>query len=1341
MEKFILTLLLCIGFSLPLGAQATDPIRFVHIGLKEGLSQSTIFDITQDRRGNLWLATYNGLNRYDGYHFTVYQHDEHNPQSIGSDIVRVCTTDRHGRIWAGTDEGLSLYDAQTDRFENFVLPQTSGKHPIKAVVEFDEKQLLIQLDNQLLLFDTHQRRFVDNVLPATLSGILPTAIERQAESLYIGSKQGLYLYQPTQKTLRQIAPQVLKEKHILAILQQTPTCLWVGTEGDGLFRINPQTNQATNYLHTPGQQRGISSNFIRALALDAQQRLWIGTIGALNIYHPQSDSFGTYLNDSAEDGNLSQTSVRNLFLDTQGGMWVGTYFGGINYYHPLKNRFHNLQFTVNRNSLNSNVIGPIHEDAQHNLWIGTNGGGLNHYNTQSHTFSHYTRDQGLGSNDIKALYNDQANGLIYIGTHTGGLSILHLNTQRIETFKSKQVRNIYAIEPTHDGHFWMSGMNRLLRFDPVAKSFAPVTTQADGSPLMQVGVSIILRDSKQRLWIAGETGMDTYTDSPAGLLHIPVLPPNDALHRKFINCIYEANNGHFWIGTRSGIYRFDESKKEVKQFTTAHGLPNNVVHGILEDAYGKLWLSTEKGLSYLQPHTEEFRNYTEHDGLQSNQFTTNSYCRTADGKIYFGGINGITTFHPEQLVDNPFIPPVAITQLRLFNKPVRPGDDTRVLTQSIEATRSITLTAKQSMFSLQFVVSNYIAGTHNTFAYMLEGFDNEWYYSDNLRTASYAHLPQGSYRFLVKAANNDGKWNQTPTALEIIVLPVWYKTWWARLLFLATFLALTGTVFRYLWIRKSMKAQLQMERIDKERQKEVNEMKLRFFINISHELRTPLTLILAPLQELLDKVDDRWMGKQLAHIQRNTNRLLHLVNQLMDYRRAELGVFQLKVQRTPIHQTIQKSFLFYERLAERKQIQYNFCSELEHSHPLCDPSYLELIINNLLSNAFKYTPQEGAITVSLKEENNTLLLQVQDTGSGIPLDKQAKIFERFYQVESQHLGTGIGLSLIQRLVELHHGRIKLDSTPGAGSTFSIYLPTDEASYQPNEIATEEAILEEKQHHSTNLQDMYAIDTEETPATPYPASAAGKERILVVEDNTEILRYIADELAQSFVIVEATNGAEALERLKEQEIDLILTDVMMPVMDGLQLCKQVKQNLRTCHIPVIILSAKADLKEQLEGLQVGADDYIPKPFSLAILTRKIKNMLLTRYRAIRHYSNSLEIEPEKMALTPLDEELLKRAVKIVEEHLDNTEFSTEEFARHMCMSRSNLHLKMKALTGESTNDFIRKIRFNHACKLLREERYLVTEISSMVGFSTPSYFTTSFKKHFGCLPSEYTKTKK
>lgn len=1349
LKKIVIYLFfLCLGMHSAF-SETPEQITFSYISINEGLSQSTVFSIDQDKRGNMWFATYDGVNKYDGYAFTVYQHNEDDPNSIANDISRIVKTDSQGRVWIGTRDGLSRYDEEKDIFQNFFY-EKNGKHlQVNGIEEISPEQLLISTPEGLIMFDIKESKFIDDSFSTAMHKTIASTLYRQDDQIYIGtSTDGLYTYSITQKTFEKVIP-ILGTKQIQAILQQSPTRIWVATEGAGLFLINPKTKEIKNYLHSPSNPKSISSNYIRSLAMDSQNRLWIGTFNDLNIYHEGTDSFASYSSNPVENGSLSQRSVRSIFMDSQGGMWLGTYFGGLNYYHPIRNRFKNIRNIPYKNSLSDNVVSCIVEDKDKNLWIGTNDGGLNLYNPITQRFTSYTLQEdesarGIGSNNIKAVYVNEKKSLVYIGTHAGGLSILHRNSGQVENFNQRNSQlvneNVYAILPDGEGNLWLGTLSALVRFNPEQRSFTTIEKEKDGTPVVSKQITTLFRDSHKRLWIGGEEGLSVFKQEGLDIQKASILPVSNVT-KLFTNCIYEASNGVIWVGTREGFYCFNEKDKQIKRYNTTNGLPNNVVYGILEDSFGRLWLSTNRGISCFNPETEKFRNFTESDGLQSNQFNTASYCRTSVGQMYFGGINGITTFRPELLLDNPYTPPVVITKLQLFNKVVRPDDETGILTKNISETKSITLKSWQTAFSIEFVVSNYISGQHNTFAYKLEGYDKEWYYLTDSRTVSYSNLPQGTYQFLVKAANSDGKWNPIPTALEIIVLPIWYKTWWALLIFFATFAGFITFVFRFFWMRKSMEAQLEIERRDKEHQEEINQMKMRFFINISHELRTPLTLILTPLQEIINKISDRWTRNQLEYIQRNANRLLHLVNQLMDYRRAELGVFELKAKKGNAHQLIQDNFLFYDKLARHKKITYTLHSELEDKEVLFDANYLELIVNNLLSNAFKYTESGQSITVTLKEENGWLLLQVSDTGIGIPINKQGKIFERFYQIESEHVGSGIGLSLVQRLIELHHGRIELDSEENKGSTFSVYLPQDLSVYKPSELASNDEQNEEEQVYSTNSKAMYFIDTEKVENESVESGDKKRGTILIVEDNNEIRRYLSNGLADLFNTLEAGNGEEALEKLKDNEVDVIVTDVMMPVMDGIKLCKNVKQNIRTCHIPVIILSAKTDIKDQMEGLQMGADDYIPKPFSLAILTTKIQNMMRTRRRMLDKYAKSLEVEPEKITFNAMDEALLKRAMAIVEKNMDNIEFSTDEFAREMNMSRSNLHLKLKAITGESTIDFIRKIRFNEAAKLLKDGRYTVAEVSTMVGFNTPSYFATSFKKYFGCLPTEYIKKSK
>lgn len=1327
-------------------SEAWGQITFSYISINDGLSQSTVFSIAQDKLGNMWFATYDGVNKYDGYTFTVYQHDENNPNSIANDISRIVMTDSSGRVWIGTRDGLSYYDEKKDNFQNFSYERNGKRLQVNGIMELSPERLLVSTLEGLTVFDIPTSRFADDALGTAMHKIVATALHRQGDRIYIGTpSDGIYRYTIPQNKFEKLA-YIPSSKQIQSILQQSPTRIWVATEGSGLFLINPKTQEVKIYKHSPYDPQSISSNYIRSLALDSQNRLWIGTFNDLNIYHEGNDSFMSYSSNPVEGGSLSQRSVRSIFMDSQGGMWLGTYFGGLNYYHPIRNRFKNIEHIPYKNSLSDNVVSCIVQDKQKNLWIGTNDGGLNLYIPGTQQFIHYAlqenqREDGFGSNNIKSVYVDEARGVVYIGAHAGGLSILHRNSGRMENFSQYNSQlfngNVYAILPDGADGFLLGTLSGLIHFDPERRSFTTLTKENDGTPINIRKITTLFRDSRKRLWVGGEEGVSIFEQQGKAIQKTEILPAS-TVTKAFTNYIYEAANGLIWVGTREGFYCFDEQAARLKRYTTANGLPNNVVYGILEDSYGRLWMSTNRGISCFNPETEKFRNFTETDGLQSNQFNTSSCYRTPEGEMYFGGINGLTTFRPELLLDNPYTPPAVITKLQLFNKTVRPDDETGILSQDISSTKSITLKSWQTAFSLEFVVSNYISGRHNTFAYKLGGYDKEWYYLTDRRSVSYSNLPQGTYHFMVKAANNDGKWNATPTVLEIVILPVWYKTWWAILLFLATSVCFVTFVLRFFWLRKNMEARLEIERRDKEHREEINQMKMRFFINISHELRTPLTLILAPLQEVIGKINDRWARNQLEYIQRNANRLLHLVNQLMDYRRAELGVFGLKVKQGNAYRLIRENFLYYDKLARHKKITYTFNSELEEKEERFDPNYLELIVNNLLSNAFKYTDNGKSITVTLKEEHGWLVLQVSDTGVGIPINKQGKIFERFYQIESQHIGSGIGLSLVQRLVELHHGRIELESEEGKGSTFSVYLPQDPAAYKATELAGPETSQEEEQVYSTNSKEMYFIDTEKVEKEAIETGGKKRGTILIVEDNEEIRHYLSSGLAELFNILEAGNGEEALELLKENEADIIITDVMMPGMDGIKLCKNVKQNLRTCHIPVIILSAKTDIKDQLEGLQVGADDYIPKPFSISVLTSKIQNMMRTRRHMLEKYAKSLEVEPEKITFNTMDEDLLKRAISVVEANMDNIEFSTDEFAQQMNMSRSNLHLKLKAITGESAIEFIRKVRFKQATELLKSGRHTVAEVSSMVGFNSPSYFATCFRKYVGCLPTEYIK---
>lgn len=945
--------------------------------------------------------------------------------------------------------------------------------------------------------------------------------------------------------------------------------------------------------------------------------------------------------------------------------------------------------------------------------------------------------ENLESNNVKSILPDDDSDRAYIGTHAGGMKIYYRATGKIEHLsvdvEIPEAQNVYSILERDEKSLWIGTLGGLYIYHKQSRKFERVERDKNGSEIIRQQINVLFKDNAGRLWIGGKHELEIY-DVESGKLVKRNFPFNKMSSVSEVQCIYEATDETFWVATRNGLFHLNLSNGAVENFTVREGLLSNVIYGIEEDAYSFIWFSSNKGLTSYDQYKKIFRHYTINDGLQGEEFNSYSHCKTADGTMYFGGVKGITVFNPQELLDNPHAPNVYITDFLLYNKRVMPGDETGILKENISEAKRIVLSPSQRAFTLKYVVSNYVSGKHNTFAYKLEGYDKDWNYTTE-RSVFYSNLSPGDYRFVVKAANGDGLWCKGLTALNIKVLPEWYNTWWARLVFVLSIVAVVSLVMKYFWEKKSMKTRLMMERQEKQHQEEINQMKTRFFINISHELRTPLTLIISPVQEVLAKSTDKWVRQQLMYIERNANRLLHIINQLMDYRRAELEVFKLNVTMADAYQMVKDSFSYYEKLAGTKGLKYSFESDIQGRNVLVDTKYLDLILNNLLSNAFKYT-EEGYISVALSLDNEYLVIVVEDSGTGIPKEKQKKIFDRFYQLDSEHLGSGIGLSLVQKLVELHHGRIELWSEPGKGSRFSVFIPQDKSVYSAEEINHDNE--EVSSGFFTNTSEMFVIDNENSETEVMLSDGDKKGTVLVVEDNAEVRNYLSQGLSDLFNVITAENGKQALEVVKNNEVDIIVSDVMMPVMDGIKLCKSIKQNVCTSHIPVVMLSAKTDLTAQGEAMVFGADDYIPKPFSLGLLIAKLRNMIFTRRRIIDKYMQTAEIEPEKITFNALDEEFIKKAKKVVEDNMDNGEFSTQDFADLMNMSRSNLHQKLKAITGESAIDFIRKIRFAEACRLLKEGQYTIAEISTMVGFNTPSYFATSFKKYMGCLPTEYVK---
>lgn len=1345
MNRIIIALITALASSLLTYAAPHPELKFKQIGIAEGLSHATVAGISQDARGYIWVATSDGLDRYDGYGFKVYRHNQSDSTSLADNALRHLRNDADGRLWIAAANTLSLYDPSADRFVNYRLT-APGDPEISDILHLPDGRILLATSAGLFTFsrDGSFARGIDGH-PYTRPAV---SLALKDKTIFVGDARGGVTAMSTDGT--SMRPLRLPgNPFVKTMLPDGGQHLLLGTEGRGLLRYNLRDDSFTEYR--AGGPEGLGSDYVRSLAHDREGRVWVGTFHGLAILDHARRRFTLYDPKPETAESLSHTSVRCIYADNQGGMWLGTFFGGLNYHHPLRNQFVTLRSSQSRPSLNDNVVGTMAEDSRGRIWIGTNNGGLNIYDPAEGSYRHFTKADGLGSDDVKAIFLDEPAGKAYVGAHIGGLSVLDIATERI-TRCPGVADNVYSIIPARrPGHLWLATLDGIQLFDKATGRSERVATN------LRRGITDLYRDSAGHLWVYGEDGIEVYDENAASALAPApgVLPDAFPGGRVWVYNVYQSRDGRsYWISTGQGLWHIDIGSGNVTRYSTDNGLPNDIVYGVLEDPSGSVWCSTNHGLALLDPADGSVRTYSARDGLQSNQFNPKSFLRSSSGRLYFGGVNGLTAFNPSVLESNPYSPAPIISGLRLFNRAVTPGDETGLLTRSISETEKITLGVDQTVFTVDFTVCNYVAGDHNTFAYMLEGLDKDWYTTDGPGSVTYSNLPAGNYRFLLRAANNDGVWCSTVTGLDITILPVWYKRWWAIVLFVLVAVAATAGVLRYFWRKRALEEQLRLERVDRERQRELNEMKVRFFINMSHELRTPLTLILLPVEEMLERASDPKTVRRLNTVKNNANRILHIVNQLLDYRRAELGMFRLKVEPVQINGLIRDIFDNYEYQAQRRGIIYTLDSSVPDRKALCDPQYIELICNNLLSNAFKYTPKGQSITMSLDlagtREVPALRIRVADTGCGIPAEKISEIFTRFYQVNDRTGGSGIGLSLVKRLVELHHGTISVSSTLGKGTEFTVEIPIGEEAYSTEETTpagSDDSSAAADAPAQAEMPVAYLDDTaDEAPgqdsasdeAEESDDSGRTKPSVLVVDDNPEILKYICGNLADTYNVLPAADGAKAIQVLSQQPVDLILTDIMMPDIDGVQLCRTVKRNLRTSHIPVIMLSAKSDVADQLGGFKVGADDYIPKPFSMPLLAAKIKNLLRTRDQAIRHFNDSAKIEPEKVAMNPLDEEFLRKAVDTMERHLDDSQFSTDAFAREMCMSRSNLHLKMKALTGESTNEFIRRFRLQRALELLKTGRYTVSEVSAMVGYGTPSYFATSFKKFFGTLPSEYVK---
>lgn len=1330
-------------------------IHFRRLSVNDGLSQNTVLALTQDHNGKIWVGTIDGLNWYDGYRFAPLYKDLNDSTSLSNNHVYSLCTDAEGTVWVGTLTGLSRYNIVGNNFTNYSLPEGLPVQ-IFAIEDLNDKgQLLLGTSNGLVVFD--KKTGYMNPHPH-LQGTTIYSICRINEGILLGSSSGAYHYRSQDNSVVRILPE-LKDEAISSIVYdpRKRTC-WLGSFISGVYSMDEKLQIKEHYLYNDRQRKSPFES-VRTLAQDDKGRIWIGTINALFILEPETGTINDYTFSHEDENSLGHNSVRSILKDNQGGMWVGTFYGGLNYYHPMAPAFDTMTYSAYKNSISDNTVSCIVEDSRTgNLWIGTNDGGLNEYDRKKNHFTVYRANRNnpraLQSDNIKCALPD-GNG-VYIGSHGGGLSYLSGTGGLIENYTFPNAvsfnNSCYSLLDGKDGTLWAGSIIGLYRFDKKTKKLSLHPLAQKHPRLNSVLISVLYRDSKDRIWIGTEESLFVYANGKLEEWK-DYTSKTPSLIQAF--CIQEDSNHHIWIGSSVGLYKSpDGSTDHQIRYSTNDGLPNNFIYGVLEDGRGRLWITTNRGLSCFDPSEQTFLNYTVQDGLSHGQFNTYGACKTQDGIFFLGSLKGVTYFNPYEFVDNPFSPNAVITGATILNQPVTNIKDgvSKYFQASNGSLLGMSFPSNRKLFSIRFSVINYLSGRRNLFAYKLEGFDEDWVSSAQAisqRGATYSNLPPGKYIFKVRACNNNGRWSLTPTEFFVHITPMWYQTWWAKSIFILLILGGIAFILYFFIARAKMKMQMQIDHLERNKIEEISQEKVRFYINMSHELRTPLSLILAPLEELTEEKNkfDVPVQQKLSYVYRNGRKLLHLVNQLLDFRKAESGALPIHVAMSDVDELAGNVFAMFKENAQKRNITYQFNSDLSGSLLPIDKTYVEMMLTNLLSNAFKFTPNGGEITLSIWRKEHSFGFSIKDSGIGISPEKLSRIFERFYQANEDRKGSGIGLSLVKCLVEKHHGSISVDSKPGQGSEFIIELPSDIQEFSPTEIASPQEENSSEWQTSSLATETMAEDGE-FPETNPSAGQDGQEdaqtpnditeTILLVDDNIEMVDYLKNHFKSKYITLTAGNGEEALAILKEQKVDIVLSDVMMPGIDGIKLCELIKKNMQTCHIPVILLSAKGSIEAQTAGIRIGADDYIPKPFSINLLKGKINNILKAKQRLRHYYSDTIDIDTAKMTSNALDEEFMTKAIQIVEENIDDENFTADDLAEKLFMSRSSLYLKMNSVSGEPPANFIRRIRFNKACKLLLEGRYSISEISSKVGFSSASYFSTSFKKYMGCLPSEYVK---
>ena len=1368
-------------------------IPFKHLTTDDGLSNNKINDIIQDRTGFIWLATDDGLNRFDGYGFKVYRHKSKDSTSLSNNSIWTLFEDRAGFIWIGTKSGeLNRYDPDTDRFTSWEIKSEFVKeNSIKSIYEDSQGAIWIgTYKSGLYRFNPLTEKIEnwrnDPLNKSSLSNNYITSIVEEADgNLLIGTYIGLnkFNYQKSKNNFIHFFYDVNNSNTLsnnliwsLSKSDYDPDLFWIGT-ADGLNSYHSATNTFSRIQISNPQniQFGTAAGNVIEEMIGNEKILWIDSYAGLLRINQNTGQTIRYLSRKNSRDDLNSNQISKILRDRSGVTWIAT-DNGLNYFSSKSTKFNNILSDkfglIDFSELRDKNVTAITQTSNGTIWFGTNNGLYKTGNTDGTTFlKKYPKLDGI---HIWSLSPDGSDNL-WVGTYGAGLIFLDVKKDQIikQQFDHKKLQTqsvLFNKSLFFDSQnnlwigFWGLGLAKLNIVTGDFKLWQN-TTNNNPSGISHNDVWTIYGDSKNRLWVGTNGGgLNLFIDEDEGKF-IKWLTDDNQLNSISGNSIYaivesknnsqvsDPNKTILWVGTNEGLNKLlitnsiKQNKKveiivEITKYSIEDGLADKSINAILEATDGNLWLGTNTGITLFDIKKNKFINFTKADGIIGSDINTAASLKTKSGLMLFGSSSGLNYFDSQQLKLSTYKTPIVITDFKIFNESVIP-DKSSPLKYNITNTKEIILEHSQNVFSLEFAALDFNSPQSIQYAYMMEGFDADWINSGHRRFVTYTNLGAGKYKFKVRATNADGIWNEHIAELAVIIKSPWWASSWAYILYVFVIIVGLYTIRRFELNRSKLKSVLRMREYEAIKQKELDETKSRFFANLSHEFRTPLMLIRGPLEQLME---DKSNGKNIERfkmIYRNTENLKTLIDQLLELTQLEAASILLKAKKQNLLKHLQGLAYTFKELADDKNIHLSFNSSEDSLTTWIDSDKMEKIINNLLSNSLKFTSNGGDVSIDvvkiILDEKEYAEIKISDTGIGIPAEKLDRIFDRFYQIDDSNQrtygGSGIGLALVKELVDLHNWNISVTSKINKGTQFSLRIPLWDSYLTENQKVKSEFIDDHKINIEINnpFEENNLLESE---GVNEEIVISNKPSILIVEDSSDVRLYLLDLLKSDYVLFEAVNGKQGINIAKEKIPDLIISDVMMPEMDGMEFCSKIKSDFLTSHIPVIMLTAKASGESKIQGLETGADDYLTKPFNSKELFVRIKNLLEQRKRLREKFAKEAIEQKQISTINPLDEEFLQKAFSLVEKNLDNINFDTEAFAKEMFLSRMQLHRKLQAITGQTPGDFIRSFRLNKAAKMLTEKKLSVTQIAFEVGYSSPSQFSRAFSKQFNCTPSEY-----